>query len=146
MKIHSLNSLKKSCPGGTWVFLSAKFLPLVFSSGHDLRVIRFTHIQHGACFVLSLPFPLPLSSLHLLFCSLHTHTHTGILIQFCSGCHSKDRPPKPCSLCFTCPHLNLKGQSLVCGQSSKIALRTLIWSDLVGGLVRLTTFGRTSPC
>ena len=143
MKIHSLNVLKKYCSRGTWLFLSAKFPPPSFSSGHDLEVIRFTHIQHGACFVLSLPFPLPLSSLHLLFCSLHTR-NTESLVSFPRGATVKTNLVSRI-LCFMCPHLNLKGQSLVCGQNSEIALRTLIWSVLMGRVVKIT-FGHTSPC
>ena len=101
----------------------------------DLKIIKFTHIQYGACLVFSLPFPLPLSSLHFLFCSLYKKR---TIIQFCSGCHSKDKYPKTYSLYFMFENLNLNGQSLIYTQNSKMTFRSLSWPNLMVGLVKLT--------
>ena len=42
-------------------------------------------------------------------------------------------------------NLNLNGQSLVYSSHSKMAFRTLSWSHLMLGIVKLT-FGHISPC
>ena len=97
MKIDSLNSLKKSCPRGTWVFLSAKFLPPGFQlwswpQGHQIHPYSAWSLL---CTLSSFPSAPLLLTLALL---LSPHTQHRIISQFCSGCHSKDKPPKPYSL------------------------------------------------
>ena len=90
IKILSLHWLEKYCSRGYWVFLSAKFLPPGFQLWSWPQVIKFTHIQHEACLVFSLPFPLLLCSLHFLFCSLWKR----IIIQFFSECLTKEKYTK----------------------------------------------------
>ena len=97
MKIDSLNSLKKSCPKGTWVFLSAKFLPPGFQlwswpQGHQIHPYSAWSLLRTLSSFPSAPLLLTLALL------LSPHTQHRIISQFCSGCHSKDKPPKPYSL------------------------------------------------